>query len=153
MPSQPVGRPANNARDPRRNLPRMDELLRLYAVESARETIAEHAIRATLTGVLAAARRGDVPVAGVEQEIARRLARHSTHSLHPVINATGVIIHTNLGRAPLPAAAIDALQDAAGYTDVEMDFRYRAALISAWCRCHPGAIGGVPRRGRCAGGQ
>ncbi|MGV0330572.1 L-seryl-tRNA(Sec) selenium transferase [Corynebacterium macginleyi] len=121
MPSQPVGRPANNARDPRRNLPRMDELLRLYAVESARETIAEHAIRATLTGVLAAARRGDVPVAGVEQEIARRLARHSTHSLHPVINATGVIIHTNLGRAPLPAAAIDALQDAAGYTDVEMD--------------------------------
>lgn len=121
MPSQTAGRPSNNACDPRRNLPRMDELLRLPAVESARETIAEHAIRATLTGVLSAARRGDVPVAGVEQEIARRLVRHSTHSLHPVINATGVIIHTNLGRAPLPAAAIDALQAAAGYTDVEMD--------------------------------
>lgn len=99
----------------------MDELLRLPAVERAREVFAEHAIRATIRAVLSAARRGDVPVASVEEEIALRLAEHSTHSLQPVINATGVIIHTNLGRAPLPAAAIDALQDAAGYTDVEMD--------------------------------
>ena len=121
MPSHNAGRPANNARDSRRNLPRMDELLRLPAVERAREIFAEHAIRATIRAVLSAARRGDVPVASVEEEIALRLADHSTHSLQPVINATGVIIHTNLGRAPLPAAAIDALQDAAGYTDVEMD--------------------------------
>lgn len=121
MPSHNAGRPANNARDRRRNLPRMDELLRLPAVERAREIFAEHAIRATIRAVLSAARRGDVPVASVEEEIALRLADHSTHSLQPVINATGVIIHTNLGRAPLPAAAIDALQDAAGYTDVEMD--------------------------------
>lgn len=99
----------------------MDELLRLPAVERAREIFAEHAIRATIRAVLSAARRGDVPVASVEEEIALRLADHSTHSLQPVINATGVIIHTNLGRAPLPAAAIDALQDAAGYTDVEID--------------------------------
>lgn len=99
----------------------MDELLRLPAVERAREIFAEHAISATIRAVLSAARRGDVPVASVEEEIALRLADHSTHSLQPVINATGVIIHTNLGRAPLPAAAIDALQDAAGYTDVEMD--------------------------------
>lgn len=99
----------------------MDELLRLPAVERAREIFAEHAIRATIRAVLSAARRGDVPVASVEEEIALRLADHSAHSLQPVINATGVIIHTNLGRAPLPAAAIDALQDAAGYTDVEMD--------------------------------
>lgn len=99
----------------------MDELLWLPAVERAREIFAEHAIRATIRAVLSAARRGDVPVASVEEEIALRLADHSTHSLQPVINATGVIIHTNLGRAPLPAAAIDALQDAAGYTDVEMD--------------------------------
>lgn len=99
----------------------MDELLRLPAVESAREKLAEHAIRATIKAVLSAARRGEVPVAEVEEEIARRLSDHSTHSLQPVINATGVIIHTNLGRAPLPTAAINALQDAAGYTDVEMD--------------------------------
>lgn len=121
MPSHNAGCPANNARDPRRNLPRMDELLRLPAVESAREIIAEHAIRATIKAVLSAARRGEVPVTDVEKEVAQKLADYRPHCLQPVINATGVIIHTNLGRAPLPTAAIDALQDAAGYTDVEMD--------------------------------
>ncbi len=39
----------------------------------------------------------------------------------PVINATGVLLHTNLGRAPLSPAACDALQAAAGCTDVEFD--------------------------------
>lgn len=42
-------------------------------------------------------------------------------SLRPVINATGVIVHTNLGRAPLSAAALDAIALAAGPTDVEFD--------------------------------
>ena len=74
MPSHNAGRPANNARDPRRNLPRMDELLRLPAVESAREIIAEHAIRATIKAVLSAARRGEVPVTDVEKEVAQKLA-------------------------------------------------------------------------------
>ena len=39
----------------------------------------------------------------------------------PVINAAGVIVHTNLGRAPLSEAAIQAIVDAAGYCDVEYD--------------------------------
>src|SRR5438067_1888664 len=42
-------------------------------------------------------------------------------TLTPVINATGVLLHTNLGRAPLSPAARDALQAAAGCTDVEFD--------------------------------
>src|SRR4029077_11629659 len=42
-------------------------------------------------------------------------------TLTPVINATGVVVHTNLGRAPLSAAAQAAVQAAAGYTDVEFD--------------------------------
>ncbi len=41
--------------------------------------------------------------------------------MRPVINATGVVVHTNLGRAPLSAAARDAIVDASGYVDVEMD--------------------------------
>src|SRR4029077_16137232 len=40
-------------------------------------------------------------------------------TLTPVINATGVVVHTNLGRAPLSAAAQAAVQAAAGHTDVE----------------------------------
>jgi L-seryl-tRNA(Ser) seleniumtransferase len=41
--------------------------------------------------------------------------------LRPVINATGVIVHTNLGRAPLSEAAKDAIQQVAGYVDIEYD--------------------------------
>src|SRR5439155_9630032 len=58
-------------------------------------------------------------------------------SLTPVINATGVLLHTNLGRAPLSAAARDAVQAAAGCTDIEFDLaagargrRGRAALAA-----------------------
>lgn len=42
-------------------------------------------------------------------------------SLRPVINMTGVLVHTNLGRAPLSPAAMEAAVAAAGYTDVEFD--------------------------------
>jgi L-seryl-tRNA(Ser) seleniumtransferase len=41
--------------------------------------------------------------------------------LRPVLNATGVVVHTNLGRAPLSAAAVDAMISASGYVDVELD--------------------------------
>ena len=44
-------------------------------------------------------------------------------SLQPVINATGVVLHTNLGRAPLSAAAVDALLHSVGYASVEYDTR------------------------------
>ena len=107
--------------DPRRNIPRMDELLQLPEVESARHRLAEHTIRAILQGAVARARRGQLPVSEIPAEIAQRLEQKNAHSLRPVINATGVIIHTNLGRAPLPSAAVEALQAAASYTDVEMD--------------------------------
>ena len=50
---------------------------------------------------------------------ARQLARPA---LRPVINATGVIVHTNLGRAPLPSAAVDAVASVAGgYSNLEYD--------------------------------
>ncbi|MEX0705876.1 MAG: L-seryl-tRNA(Sec) selenium transferase, partial [Nitriliruptoraceae bacterium] len=48
--------------------------------------------------------------------VARRRSR-----VTPVVNATGVVLHTNLGRAPLSAAARDAVLDAAGYATVEYD--------------------------------
>jgi len=99
----------------------MDELLQLPEVESARHRLAEHTIRAIIQGAVTQARRGQLPVSDIPAEIAQRLEQKNAHSLQPVINATGVIIHTNLGRAPLPSAAVEALQAAASYTDVEMD--------------------------------
>ncbi len=69
------------------------------------------------------------------------LSLHSPTSLRPVLNATGVVVHTNLGRAPLSAAAVDAVVAAAGYVDVELDLTTgarssrgagaRAALLAA----------------------
>lgn len=58
----------------------------------------------------------------IEQAAEKDLNTQSRGSLRPVINATGVIIHTNLGRAPLAATARERLgQIAAGYTNLEYD--------------------------------
>src|SRR5699024_2366533 len=69
------------------------------------------------------------------------LGTQRASSLTPVLNATGVLVHTNLGRAPLSDAARDAIADAAGYTDLEFDLvtgtrsrrgaGTRAALLAA----------------------
>jgi L-seryl-tRNA(Ser) seleniumtransferase len=65
------------------------------------------------------------PVPGLEPLLSRAeqcLITWSTPSLKPVINATGVILHTNLGRAPLSRAALEAVQTAAlGYSNLEYD--------------------------------
>ena len=60
--------------------------------------------------------------AAIESGVAARLARLFQPSLRPVINATGVVIHTNLGRAPLSAtAAAQVAALAAGYSNLEYD--------------------------------
>src|SRR5207249_1342669 len=66
-------------------------------------------------------------VAQLQREVAPRLRR--------VINASGVILHTNLGRAPLSHAAMEALTFAAGYSNLELDLESgkrgeRAALVA-----------------------
>jgi L-seryl-tRNA(Ser) seleniumtransferase len=82
------------------------------AVWAAREVIEEARARI---------RRG-APVSGdLEARARARVATVTQPSLRRVLNATGVIVHTNLGRAPLSAAAIDAMVRAAGYVDVEYD--------------------------------
>ena len=50
-----------------------------------------------------------------------RLSEGVRETLFPVINATGVVIHTNLGRAPLAPEAVAAIQAVAGYANLEMD--------------------------------
>ena len=67
-------------------------------------------------------------------------------SLTPVINATGVLVHTNLGRAPLSAAAVAALQAAAGNCDVEFDLEHGRALAARPRRRSRRPARGGPRR-------
>ena len=58
----------------------------------------------------------------IEQTAAAHLAAQARGSLRPVINATGVVLHTNLGRAPIAAAALARLTDVArGYSNLEYD--------------------------------
>ena len=59
---------------------------------------------------------------GLSAAIERQLRQSMSYSLLPVINATGVILHTNLGRAPLAAAALDRVRETAGtYSNLEYD--------------------------------
>jgi len=88
------------------------------------------------TGVISPASVADTAVASLPPTAA---------SLTPVINATGVLVHTNLGRAPLSAAAIEAVRAAAGGTDVEFDLesgkrgRRGAGALGALARAVPAA--------------
>jgi L-seryl-tRNA(Ser) seleniumtransferase len=116
------------AADQRRRLPGVDRLINSAELQGA---ITQHG-RALATDAvreaLAAAREriaagGETP--GGDALIADALARlHALTrgTLFPVINATGVIIHTNLGRAPLSTAAIAAMREVAeGYSNLEYD--------------------------------
>lgn len=115
-----------------RNLPSVDELLRSHAgtvtVAAAGERHAAEIVR-TVIGELRAEISGD-PNADVtkaelfERAESRLFEAWRTEMLtgsHRVINATGVVIHTNLGRAALSVAARKAIADAAGYCTLEYD--------------------------------
>ena len=107
--------------DPRRSIPRTDHLLALPEVIAAGERLNQATIKAIISEVQNAARAGEIPVAEVAPTIVSSLASRSASSLTPVLNATGILVHTNLGRAPLSPAATQAVVEAAGYVDVEMD--------------------------------
>lgn len=127
--------------DPRRLIPRTDDLLALPAVREARTRLNERVIRELVRKVQEQARRGDLPPGQVEPALLAALASRTATTLRPVLNATGVIVHTNLGRAPLSAGAVEALVAASGYVDVELDLEdgtrsrrgagARAALLAA----------------------
>jgi L-seryl-tRNA(Ser) seleniumtransferase len=64
----------------------------------------------------------DLAITGLPDAVSRQLARALQYSLRPVINATGVVLHTNLGRAPIAPAALERIgRIAGGYTNLEFD--------------------------------
>jgi L-seryl-tRNA(Ser) seleniumtransferase len=61
-------------------------------------------------------------LSGLARSVEHQLHASHRHSLRPVINATGVILHTNLGRAPLPSAALEHIQEIGrAYSNLEFD--------------------------------
>ncbi|GAC01450.1 L-seryl-tRNA(Sec) selenium transferase [Gordonia namibiensis NBRC 108229] len=127
--------------DPRRRIPRTDALLALPPVTEARERLGDTAVREIIRNAQESARRGEISPDDVGRHVADAVRVHRVSSSRPVLNATGVVVHTNLGRAPLSAAALDAVVAASGYVDVELDLHTgqrskrgaatRAALLRA----------------------
>jgi L-seryl-tRNA(Ser) seleniumtransferase len=135
---------------PFRNLPSVNEVLRSPRVQALVTTYAHDQVVAAIREELADLRdrlaRGESPdgVAEVERlalQVAERLGRESQPKLRPVINATGIVLHTNLGRAPIAEEAARAAYEAArGYLNLELDVQTgkrssRPLAIREWlCR-------------------
>ena len=119
-------------------LPSTDELLRQPNIqelierdghapvaESIRAVVArlrEEIANGHIAGVELSEKSVDLAVGGLFDAIERELRRSLSSSLRLVINATGVILHTNLGRAPLAETALDHVREVAnGYSNLEFD--------------------------------
>jgi L-seryl-tRNA(Ser) seleniumtransferase len=104
-----------------RDLPSVDELLRDERLVSEPHELAVAAARVVLERARDQIRTGGDPGPLVDATLAE-LARRRAPSLRRVINATGVLVHTNLGRAPLAEAAIARVVEVAGgYSNLEYD--------------------------------
>ncbi len=101
-------------------VPRTDAVLADARLVAAARRLGVAIVRTAVHDAQQQARTGSIRVDAVADVAVRSLPDSST-SLTSVINATGVVLHTNLGRAPLSGAAIDAVVAAAGYVDVEFD--------------------------------
>ena len=113
-----------------RGIPKVDELMQQEAILALREELPTAAVRAAvreeLDGLRQAILAGDVCVlpeeASLCETICRRAREDALPSLRPVINGTGVVLHTNLGRACLSQRAADAVTAVArGYSTLEYD--------------------------------
>ena len=116
-----------------RLLPSVDKLLRHEPIEllvqreghaatlqASREMLDE--LRASITDAKLDEQQIQAAIDDLPNQIERRLRESLAYSLRPVINATGVILHTNLGRAPLSRAAVEHVAEIAhGYSNLEFD--------------------------------
>ena len=138
---RPRGSAGTGGQDPRRRIPRTDHLLADPQITAAGAALGQQVVRGIIRAVQDRARVGQIAPEQVRDQVLTAIGDQPAASLRPVLNATGVIVHTNLGRAPLSDAARQALLDAAGYTDIEFDLGTgtrsrrgagaRAALLAA----------------------
>lgn len=115
-------------RDRLRSIPAVHELLAEWPVMKAAGDAGDMIVREAIDAELDAEReaiRSGVPARNKRElalTIEQRCHRLSLPTLRPAVNASGVVIHTNLGRAPLAPAAVQAVADVArGYSTLEYD--------------------------------
>ncbi|HEX6534291.1 MAG TPA: L-seryl-tRNA(Sec) selenium transferase [Gemmatimonadaceae bacterium] len=125
--------------DPRRALPSVGALLDGAAARALLASAPRPLVADAVRDAVERARHDPAHAPRDDREwgaaIASALAARTRRSLRPVINATGVVLHTNLGRAPLPRAALDAIAEvAAGYSNLEYDLE-RGARGSRYVHC------------------
>jgi L-seryl-tRNA(Ser) seleniumtransferase len=116
-----------------RKLPSVDELIRAAELrrlaEGYRHDAVVDAVRVVLERLREEIASGlldesalELALAGLGEAVEKQLRRTFSYSLRSVINATGVILHTNLGRAPLSETAIQHVREAAiSYSNLEFD--------------------------------
>ena len=116
-----------------RRLPSVDDLMRWPAFLSLAASHGQASVVAAIRVVLARLRQEitsgllgenelQLALSGLMDAVENQLRQSLGYSLRPVINATGVILHTNLGRAPLAGAAIDHIREtAASYSNLEFE--------------------------------
>ena len=105
--------------DARRRLPSVDAVVRAAGDMDVPRDRLVRAVRDVLAEARAAGTTFDEGAAA--DAARRRLSQRDRRSLRRVLNATGVVLQTNLGRAPLAAVALAAIGDAAGAVSVEYD--------------------------------
>lgn len=108
------------ASDPRRRVPRTDALLAEPQIALAVARLGRPLVKEAVGAAQDRVRRGEIAPEAVVDAVLDALPDIAA-TLRPVLNATGVLLHTNLGRAPLSPAARRALDVAAGTCDVELD--------------------------------
>ncbi len=106
--------------DPRRRVPRTDLVLADPRLVAAAERLGRAPVKAAVVTAQQRARAGEIDPGEVAAAAVAALPG-TAGGLRPVLNATGVVLHTNLGRAALSGAARDAVVAATGHTDVELD--------------------------------
>lgn len=132
VPAKIMRKKASSAGSRAAILPSVDEVLSTDEAAKLTETLGRDRAVAIVRSLLAQKRAqlfaGELPAAdrpALVRQLAAQLAKSGAaeqlRGVRRVINATGVVIHTNLGRAPLSGRAIAAMNEAAGYSTIEYD--------------------------------